>query len=166
MDVQMPKNSSGDLARAFSLIPSGVFVVTSAHDDGRGAAVVRWVQPCSTHPPMVVIAMPLGQSVEPFIRNSHRFALCQISARDRLIERTLSEPAAPTEDPLISLATQTSPSGSPVIDRSVCYFDCELVRHIDIEADCALFVGLIHYARVLTDETPALNFGVNGVNGH
>jgi flavin reductase (DIM6/NTAB) family NADH-FMN oxidoreductase RutF len=155
----------GSTLEALRLIPSGVFVLTAAHDQSRGAALVKWVLPCSINPPMVVVAMPLGQAVEPLIRDSRSFVLCQVSAGDRFLQRKLGHRFVPGEDPLVSILTTKAPSGSPIIDRALSYLDCELVRHLDIEGDCGLFIGLIRDGRVIHAEEPAVRYGSNGHSG-
>jgi flavin reductase (DIM6/NTAB) family NADH-FMN oxidoreductase RutF len=155
------------LLEALRLIPCGVFILTAAHDHSRGAALVRWVQACSINPPMVLVAMPLGQAVEPLVRDSRSFALCQVGAGDRFLPRKLSHRVVPGEDPLVSILTTKAPSGSPIIDRALSYLDCELVRHLDIEGDCGLFIGLVRGGSVLHTEEPAVRYGSNGhSHGH
>jgi len=150
---------------ALRLIPSGMFVLTAAHEHTRGAVLVRWVQPCGGNPPMVMVAMPLGQAVEPLIRDSRSFALCQVSAEDRFTERKFATTFRPGEDPLIAMVRQSAPSGSPIIDRAISYLDCELTRHFDIESDCGLYVGLVRHAAVLNGNPPAIVIGENGHKG-
>ena len=52
------------------------------------------------------------------------------------------------EDPLASYRLADSVTGAPVLERAVSYLDCELIRHIDIESDHDLYVGLIRGAGV------------------
>jgi flavin reductase (DIM6/NTAB) family NADH-FMN oxidoreductase RutF len=147
---------------ALRLLPHGLFILTAAHDQSRGAVLVNWVQPCSFTPPMVVIAMPLGRAVEPLILDSKHFALCQVAAGDRFLQRILRNDVVPGEDPLVSILTTKSPCGAPIVERAISYLECELVRHMDIEGDCSLFVGRIHGGRILNAEEPAVRYGSNG----
>lgn len=157
-----PRGANASLIAAMRLIPCGVFILTAAHDHARGAALVRWIQACSLNPPMVLVAMPLGQAVEPLVRDSRSFALCQVAAADRFLPRKLSHRVVPGEDPLVSILTTKAPSGSPIIDRALSYLDCELVRHLDIEGDCGLFIGLVRSGSILHTEEPAVRYGSNG----
>ena len=34
-----------------------------------------------------------------------------------------------------------APSGSPILCRALSWLDCVVVRHIDLESDCGLYVG-------------------------
>jgi len=160
-------------------IPHGAFILTAEHDGRRHGTLVRWLQPCSAEPPMVVFAMPKGQVVEPLIRDSRHFALCQVREGDRLLlrkfepdmgERATGESARfgprsgsieHIDDPFVCLPTRISPGGSPVIERALCYLDCEVARQIETDGDHRIYVGLITYAEILQRDPPAVFFGIN-----
>lgn len=166
-------------SKVMATIPHGAFILTAAHDGRRHGTLVRWLQPCSAEPPMVMFAVPKGQVVEPLIRDSRHFALCQIRAGDRLLLRKFEpdrgeDRAAGTErngsrsgsiehieDPFVCLPMRTSPAGSPVIERALCYLDCEVARQIETDGDHRIYVGLITFAEILQPEPPAVFFGVN-----
>jgi flavin reductase (DIM6/NTAB) family NADH-FMN oxidoreductase RutF len=134
------------IASILDRIPNGFFVLTAAHGDVRCGAVVRWVQQCAKSPPMLLVAIEKGQALSAIIRDSHGFALCQLHRDERILRRML--PAMPENgvDPFISIPHMRTPSGAPVPLRAMSWFDCEMVRHIDIEADTEIYVGVVHHA--------------------
>ena len=148
MDRRTMDNGS-DIAGAMRQIPCGLFVLTTAHNGVRSGVLTKWVQPCSSEPPLVMVALPQGLPVEPLIRDNHAFALCQISAGDILLQRIFSRPPDRTEDPFFSLPSHTAPSGSPIIDRALAYLDCTVVRHVDLDTDHRLFVGHVRHGGML-----------------
>jgi flavin reductase (DIM6/NTAB) family NADH-FMN oxidoreductase RutF len=127
-------------------IPSGVFLLTGAFGDMRGGALVRWVQQVASQPPMLVIAIEKGQPLSPIIRDSRGFALCLIAANDPVCTRLFRQIPEHTQDPMISIPCMKTPSGAPVPLRATAWFDCEIVRHFDIEADHEVYIGCIHHA--------------------
>lgn len=127
-------------------IPSGLFLLTGAFGDMRGAALVRWVQQVASQPPMLVIAIEKGQPLSPIIRDSRGFALCLIAANDPVCTRLFRQIPEHTQDPMISIPCMKTPSGAPVPLRATAWFDCEIVRHFDIEADHEVYIGCIHHA--------------------
>jgi flavin reductase (DIM6/NTAB) family NADH-FMN oxidoreductase RutF len=148
---------------AIAQIPGGLFVLTATFEGRRSGVLVKWVQPCSTNPPMVMVAIATGQPVEPLIRNSRSFTLCQISADDKFLMRKFNGSAFdPGEDPLMPLMTFTAPSGGPIVQRAMCYLDCEVVRHIELEADHRIYVGQVHAGGILHQGMPAIHWGTNG----
>lgn len=168
----MSEQTGSDIAATLQRIPSGLFILTAAHGGTRSGILTKWVQPCSADPPHVMVAIARGTPIEPLIRDSRTFALCQISEGDRLLQRCFAELHDRAEDPFISLPSHDAPSGSPVIDRALCYLDCELVRHVVLDADYRVYVGQIHHGGVLDAESrPAISVdghvsGTNGLNGH
>ena len=137
------------IAHAIHRIPHGRFLLTAAYDGRRTGVLVDWVQQCATNPPMVMIAIARGSPVAALIRDSRVFALCQVSADDKLLEKKFSTAPAQGDDPFFSILTTIAPSGSPIVQRAVAFLDCELIRHVDLESDCGLYVGMVHHGGVL-----------------
>ncbi|MHC4948004.1 MAG: flavin reductase family protein [Planctomycetota bacterium] len=161
----MPGERNGPIADAMIQIPNGLFVVTAAFEEARSGVLAHWVQQCSTTPPMIMVAMAKGQPVEPLIRDSRAFALCQVGADDRLLHRKFATAPDRHDDPFISLSTRCAPSGAPIVERALSYLDCELVRLIDIEADHLVYIAQVLSGGVLHEATPAVFYGCNGSNG-
>ncbi len=138
------------IAQAIHRIPHGRFLLTAAYDGRRTGVLVEWVQQCATNPPMVMIAIATGSPVTPLIRDSRVFALCQISADDKLLARKFATAPAQGDDPFYSIRTTTAPSGSPIVQRAAAFLDCELIRQVDRESDCGLYVGMVRHGGILT----------------
>jgi flavin reductase (DIM6/NTAB) family NADH-FMN oxidoreductase RutF len=133
-------------------IPWATWVMTAAFDGQRSGVVVRWVQRCASEPVLVSVAVEKCHALEPLIRDSHGFALNLVDEADRVLLRRFDGYAPPDEhtDPFDSLAVETWATGSPILRRSLVALDCEVVRHLDIEASSELFIGLVRDARVIS----------------
>ncbi len=151
-----------ELASAIGQIPSGRFILTAAYNATRTGVLVDWIQQCAERPVLVVAAVATGLPVVPLIRDSHSFALCQIGADDRLLEKKFSSPPAHGDDPFDTLTTMIAPSGSPVLRRALSYLDCEVVRHIDLESDYGLYVGRVRSGGMLNGGPPLVRVRGNG----
>ena len=145
-----------NLPQALSQIPCGLFLLTAAYDGARSAVLVEWVQQCATSPPLIMAAVATGLPVVPLIRDSHSFALCQISEDDRFLARKFLNTPDHGDDPFDCLPTVAAPSGAPIVRRALAWLDCEVVRHIDLESDCGLYVGLVRAGGILNDGRPAI----------
>jgi len=130
-------------------IPADDFLVTAAHDGRRSGVIVRWIQRCGLEPPMICMTMRKGHPIEPLIRDSRAFAICQLSPADTLARRLFLNDHPFGDDPFLSLPVRCAPSGSPLPLRARSYLDCDLVRHFDIECDFEIYVGLIRNAGLL-----------------
>jgi flavin reductase (DIM6/NTAB) family NADH-FMN oxidoreductase RutF len=160
----MTADKGSNIVAALLQIPCGLFVLTAAHEGVRSGVLTKWVQPCSIEPRLIMLAVAGGSPVEPLIRDSRTFALCQISEGDRLLHRRFLAPPERGEDPFVTLPTHCAPSGSPIIDRALSYLDCEVVRHVDLDTDHRLYVGQVHHGGVLKrDARPAVEVGGNGL---
>jgi flavin reductase (DIM6/NTAB) family NADH-FMN oxidoreductase RutF len=123
---------------------------------------------------MVMVAINRGQHIEPMLRNSRSFVLCQIAESDRFLLRKFngaSNGAASgtngnghheDDDPLASMMTTVAPSGAPIVGRAMTYLDCEIIRHVELESDYRIYVGQVHSGAVLNQGAPAVQFGGNG----
>ncbi|MEX2672898.1 MAG: flavin reductase family protein [Phycisphaeraceae bacterium] len=125
-----------------SRIPCGRFLLTAGHDGRTRGVLVSWVQQVSAEPAMVLVALEKGREIVPLIHESHSFALSQVAADDKLTLRKFSADTL-DEDPLESLEIMRRATGSPILARTQAFVDCELVRHLDIEGDHDLYVGVV-----------------------
>lgn len=133
-------------------VPWATWVMTSAHEGSRAGMVVRWVQRCANEPLLISLSVKKCHSLEPLIRDSRGFALNLIDESDRLLLKKFDSFQAPDEigDPFDALEVSTWATGSPILKRSRAALDCEVVRHLDLEADCELFIGQVLEAKVVT----------------
>lgn len=131
-------------------IPDSAFVLTSAHDDARAGAIAMSAQPVAEEPRLIAVALRRGHPIEPLIRDSRAFALCRVHADEKLLLHKFGDHTPPDEggDPFASLPTRTLVTGSPILTKSIGALDCEVVRHLDLEADHELFVGLVRAAKM------------------
>ena len=113
---------------------------------------------------MIPIALPKGLPVEPLIRDSRAFALCQIGADDILLRRKFAIIPDRNDDPFVTISTFNAPSGSPIVERAMSYLDCELVSHIEFDSEYRLYVGLVKHAALLNRSTPAIYYGPTGLS--
>lgn len=142
------------IASILDRVPNGFFVLTAAHGEVRCGAQVRWVQQCAKAPPMIMVAIEKGQALSAIIRDCHGFALCQLHRDERILRRMLPSMPENGVDPFLSVPHLCTPSGAPVPLRAMSWFDCEMVRHIDIEADTEIYVGVVHHASVIQPGAP------------
>ncbi len=134
---------------ALALIPNATFLLTAAFGEIRTGVIVRCVQQCAMHPPMVMVALEKGQTISPLIRDSRNFTLSILPKDDTLLRRMFARAPDHGGDPFLGIPHRTAPSRGAVPERAHGFIDCELVRHLDIDADFELYVGMVHHAEVL-----------------
>lgn len=146
----MNRSGLSELRRAVALLPSGHFVMTAAFDSKRQGVSIESVHKCGDEPLLICIPCRKGHPIEPLIRDSHRFAVCQLDPADRLLVRRFDWPRNGDDryDPFDSLEVDHLQSNAPILKRAILALDCEVFRHFDLEADQELYVGLVVAARV------------------
>ena len=134
--------TSGERIRsALESIPRGEFLLTASDGSRSNGVLVDFVGQCANDPPMLVVATAKGQVLTPIIRDSRAFTVSLITDANRPIARRFAKSSVEIEDPFIGLPTEETGRGIPVLARTAAWFECELIRHLDIDADCELYVG-------------------------
>lgn len=147
----MPYTTDTVLTETLGLLPKGSYLMTAAFEGQRGGMVVSSVQRCCDDPALLCVAARKGHAIDPLIRDSRGFAVGIIPEGDKMIPRKFRfdhtavspviEPIA--DDPFEAIPTTTMITGSPLLTRCPVWFDCEVTRRIDLEANYELFVGRV-----------------------
>ena len=148
---KMEEQSDHLVDQAFGLLPDGCYLMTAGHNGHRCGLMVRSVQRCSEGGMLICVAAQKGHKIDPLIRDSRSFAIGILDPGDKLILRRFAcTDSAPVEhrivgedDPFDAIETRTLLTGSPIIPRCRTWFDCEVLRRVDLESDTELFVGQV-----------------------
>jgi len=136
---------------ALAQIPSTLYVLTASRKRATGAVLASWVQQVSFEPPLISVAIPRGRGVAPLIRDSRCFALNQIDPEDRLLPRRFRMADDRDWSALDAIPYDKLATGAPCIKRAMAVLDCQVLRHLDVEADHELYIGQVVGGRVSPD---------------
>ncbi len=161
MQTDRPAANRLTVEHVLNLVPATSFLLTSAYGELRSGVIVRCVQQVAMHPPMLLVAMEKGQPLSPIIRDSRNFALCVLAKDDRVTTKIFATSPDQGVDAFLTIPNLVVPGGSPVPLRALGYIACELVRHLDIEADYEVYIGMVHHAGLV--EQPKLKSPRSGV---
>jgi flavin reductase (DIM6/NTAB) family NADH-FMN oxidoreductase RutF len=138
---QVSRDAIPDIQRALAQLPTAAFVMTACHETKRNGMIVTRVMKAADEPACVCVAVPSGQRLATLIRDSHAFGLCMIDPSSRLMHKKFG--SEETADPFDMLEVRTLVTGSPLLLRSTLLLDCEVLRHLDLEADHEIYVGQV-----------------------
>ena len=145
------------LKSVLALLPRCLYLLTAQHGARSNGVLVQFVQQCANDPPLLAAATRKGQVLSPIIRDSRRFALAMINDQTRGFARRF-KPRDPNkveqeinDNPFMGLPTIETPNGVPILAGTDMWFECALSRHIDIDADCELYIGIVRHAFVSTE---------------
>jgi flavin reductase (DIM6/NTAB) family NADH-FMN oxidoreductase RutF len=139
-----------EIRAAADLLPTVLFLLAAGHGDERAGLFVTGVQQCANEPVLLSVPVRRGHRIEPLIRDSRAFSVCSVAVDDRAMRRRFEVHFSAEEhhDPFDALAVQTLRTGAPVLRSSALAFDCEVVRHVDMDADHELYIGRVVAVRV------------------
>jgi flavin reductase (DIM6/NTAB) family NADH-FMN oxidoreductase RutF len=144
----MVENPAGEVRRAMEAWRRGRYVLTSAFEQKRTGVFVESAQPCAMAPPLVCVVCRKGHPIGPIIRDSHRFGLCELDGVDKAMQRKFAFDGFERGDPFDIFDHEKLVTGAPVLRCAAICLDCEVYRHLDLECECELYIGLVRAARV------------------
>lgn len=145
-----------ELARALAMLPASPWVMSSQYETTRTGVLVRRVVQCSDDPVCICVALRKGSRIDPIVRDSHVFAVSLMPSEDKLLLKKFDTPEATDEDPFDSYRVLRLRTGAPIMPKALVAFDCEVLSHVDLEADAELYIGRVLDAVVApgADQSP------------
>ena len=152
------------LSLTLGAIPSGLYVLTAAHEDRRLGVLVGWVQQCCFEPPMLSISIQKGTPIMPLISESRQFALCQLAVDDGRLIRKFGGQVDLGDDPFLGQPLiKPLMNKLPILGAAKSYMECELVCHMDVEGDHDIFVGTVRNAGYTPPFEPKIHLREDGL---
>lgn len=150
------------IGKALGRIPSGVFVLTAAHDGQRMAMLASWVQQAAFDPPAISIAIARGRTIGNLIRTSSRFAVSIIAEHDKALMKRYARGMKEGEDPFAGVPTSTSPGGAPILSDALGWLEAKLIQTCDFNADHEILIGQVTAGALLREGTAFTHQRGNG----
>ena len=140
---------------ALSTFATGVTAVCSRTAEGEpvGLAVSSFTS-VSLDPPLVSFCVSTGSWTWDHIRRTGHFAVSVLAAEQGDLCRQLARPG---DDRFADIAWSVAPSGSPVIDGALAWFDCTTSAEHPA-GDHDIVVGAVEALSVDADAPPPLLF--------
>lgn len=143
---------------AVGLVPGVCGVMGAAFEHKRGGVLVHRVMKCADEPLCIAVAVPKGHRLATLIRDSHAFSISLLEHASKLaLKKFASEEEG---DPYDTFPVRTLATGSPILVNCIGAFDCEVMRHFDLEADHEMYVGqviaaIVHKTEPATTARPS-----------
>jgi len=151
-DIQFDARAFRDVLGTY---PTGVCVVTARNAEGRRfGLVVGSFTSISLDPPLVGFFPDKRSQTWPAIEQTGRFCVNVLGSHQLDLCRRFS---AKGDDKFGDLAHFASPSGQPLLDDALAWFDCSVERVVEI-GDHWLVVGAVEALGTQGDRGPLLFF--------
>jgi len=142
----MDETNQEQAQEALSRLPRGRYLLTAGYGHNRNGMIVERVSLGADDPPTVIISVKKGHSLSPLIRDSARFGIAEIGTTDEMLSRIFRQGTGlQDDDPFLGHALVEGPLkiDIPIPERAVSWLACELLRHLDIEADHEVYIGRV-----------------------
>lgn len=159
----MTEDRQNGIARALGRIPQSLYIMTASHEERMRGVMVSFVQQMGFDPPLISVALAKGRPIVPLLHDAHSFAVCQISPADKLLMKRFAGGIDAGENPFDGLKLRRGLTGAPILERALAYLECDLVRHIDVEADHDLYIGMVRAGDRLREDEVNIRLRENGL---
>lgn len=155
-----PGFSSNDFRSALGAFATGVTVVTTMNEEGRGYGMtVNAFSSVSLDPPLVLVCAISGNSGSEEIAQNGRFAVNILAIDQEPISRYFSSRDRPRgRDAFREVEHRIGAGGSPLIEGVAAHLDCRLAES-HTAGDHVIFIGEVLDIEVTADREPLLFHG-------
>jgi 3-hydroxy-9,10-secoandrosta-1,3,5(10)-triene-9,17-dione monooxygenase reductase component len=134
------------LRRIAGHFPTGVTVVTAAHEGRPCGLTVNSFTSVSLDPPLVLVCVSRTARAFGCIEATGRFAVNVLGEGQEPVARVF---ASLVDEKFAGLAHHASPAGNPILDGVCAWLDCEVVARHEGGRTHTIYVG-----RVTAHDTP------------
>jgi flavin reductase (DIM6/NTAB) family NADH-FMN oxidoreductase RutF len=148
-------------------MPSGLYLLGTAHDGRRNLMTHNWAMQVSVAPKLLGVAVRGDSLTHELLLGGGAFSLNFVRREDRAVVRAFTKPAVEGPEPglLSGLPVVEGVTGVPVVAGAPAYLECELRASL-ATGDHTLFVGEVvacqaadEAAEVLRMEDTRLSYG-------
>jgi flavin reductase (DIM6/NTAB) family NADH-FMN oxidoreductase RutF len=119
------------MGRALGMIPSGIFVVTTARDAVRAAYVGSWIQQAAFDPPSITIAMNQQRPLLTLLEPGRGIGVNILGRRQAALYDRFERGFSLSEDPFVGVEIDTAVTGAPLLREAFAYVDCRIRTMLD-----------------------------------
>lgn len=113
------------IGKALGRIPSGLFIVTAAHEDHEDAVLASWVNQCAFEPPALSVVLATTRPARLLVEASGVFILNILGKESNSLLKHFSKP--PTDGDIFKgLNVSKGHKGIKILDDAVACLECEV----------------------------------------
>jgi flavin reductase (DIM6/NTAB) family NADH-FMN oxidoreductase RutF len=151
-------------AAALGRVPSGLFVLTARHEDGRETGMLAsWVQQCSFDPPQVSFALRKGRELVTWLTEGAAVVLNVVPEGGKALVAHFGKGFEPGEPAFDGLAVDRKLASAPVLTAALAYLDCRVSGSADA-SDHVLFLAEVVGGAVLHEGRPTVHLRKSGLH--
>jgi flavin reductase (DIM6/NTAB) family NADH-FMN oxidoreductase RutF len=154
--------NTSDLAAVLGRVPSGLFVLTLAHDGAETGMLASWVMQAGFEPPMISLALKHGRYVADWLAAGSPFVLNLLAEGNQKLIGHFGRGFDPGQPAFTGLELIRTPDGQPALADALGYLECRPKTHIN-SGDHRIFLAEVIGGELKTDQEPYIHIRKNGL---
>ena len=148
---------------ALGRVPSGIFILTAAHDGQTTGMLASWVMQAGFQPPAVSVAVQQGRFLCDWLVAGKSFVLNLVGDGQGDFLKHFGRGFAPGEPAFEGLETTLTASGVPILSGAIGYLECEPTSHVD-SGDHRIFLANITGGELFSESKPMVHVRKSGTH--
>lgn len=138
-------------------MPSGIYLLGTAHGGRRNLMTHNWAMQVSIEPKLLAVAVRNDSLTRELLGAGRVYSLSFVKRDDRALVRAFTKPAVEGPGPgmLSGVPVSEGVTGVPVLTQAAAWLECE-VRDELATGDHTVFIGEVVAASVTDEESPVL----------
>jgi flavorubredoxin/flavin reductase (DIM6/NTAB) family NADH-FMN oxidoreductase RutF len=130
--IKKVKSIDNELQKALGRISSGLYIITAAQGDVKGAMVASWVSQASFKPLGFTVAVAKDRAIESLMQVGDRFVLNILEEGSHLsLMKHFLKRFAPGDDRFEGVKTYAAGNGSPILADALAYLECQVASRME-----------------------------------
>ncbi len=150
-----------EIAELFHRLTLGVYVIGVAHEDRRDAFTAAWVMQAAFDPLSIALSVNQLNASYALLHGSGVFTVNVLKAGQLELARRFGTQSGRERNKLDGVRWKPGPSGAPILDEALAYFECELTGSINA-GDHEVVVGRVINGRVLDPDATPMSYAETG----
>ena len=150
--------------KVLRMIPHGIYVITSRHEDQVGASTIDWVTQASCNPPLLVTCLRKDSFICGLVQKSRKYALHFLGEGQKDFAARFLRYKRSSQTEINGQTYQPGQTGVPVLDEAPACVELEMVEVLNQFDHSVIFgqvvaVHLKREARVLLLRDTGWHYG-------
>lgn len=150
---------TSQIGKALGRVPSGLFVVTTKHEDSEDAVIASWVSQCSFTPPALSIVLATVRPARLLIEASSAFTVNILGVDSKDLMKHFFQ--ASKDDLFKGIKTKKGFQGTRILSDAVAYLECAVTESAH-SGDHVMYIGEIVGGKMLKGGEPYIHVRSDG----
>ncbi len=155
--------ADSSMAQILGRIPSGIFILTVAHEGRETGMLASWVMQAGFDPPMVTVAVNKERYLAEWLDAGAPFVLNVVGEDQKHLLAHFGRGFEPDVPAFEGVDVGRCPRGVPVLPDVVGYLECQSAGYVD-SGDHRVFLARVLDGRLATKKSPMVHVRNSGLH--